>query len=233
MIHHVHQSQADSKGTGDPSTRFRISNLLCFLSTAPLVRACGVKEGVTPSVVDMTMEKDTLSSLEVTTVLGSFPPLPMQVITLAGNAPGKSSYANVTGKLGKYGRVCSMFISSTELFSFQFISMDGLDDMVEYGPWSIWNNPLILKKWHSDVNLLKEDVSTILVWVKLYGVPVMAFSEDGLSAIATKIGTPLMLDSYTFDMCLQSWGRSSYARAMIELRDDVELKDNIVDVRSS
>ncbi|GKA88074.1 retrotransposon protein, putative, ty1-copia subclass, partial [Tanacetum coccineum] len=218
-----------SKGTGDPSTRFRISNLLCFLSTAPLVRACGVKEGVTPSVVDMTMEKDTLSSLEVTTVLGSFPPLPMQVITLAGNAPGKSSYANVTGKLG------GKKVNFHTLFTPGFRSVDGfgLDDMVEYGPWSIWNNPLILKKWHSDVNLLKEDVSTILVWVKLYGVPVMAFSEDGLSAIATKIGTPLMLDSYTFDMCLQSWGRSSYARAMIELRDDVELKDNIVDVRSS
>ncbi|GKD66346.1 hypothetical protein Tco_1308454, partial [Tanacetum coccineum] len=54
--------------------------------------------------------------------------------------------------------------------------------------------------------------------------------EDGLSAIATKLGSPLMLDSYTTDMCMQSWGRSSYARAMIELRADVELKDNTVAV---
>nr|GFC47343.1 hypothetical protein [Tanacetum cinerariifolium] len=30
------------------------------------------------------------------------------------------------------------------------------------------------------------------------------------------------------DMCLQSWGRSSYARVMVELRADVELKNNIV-----
>ncbi|GKA31116.1 hypothetical protein Tco_0717421 [Tanacetum coccineum] len=43
-----------------------------------------------------------------------------------------------------------------------------------------------------------------------------------------KLGTSLMLDSYTYDMCLQSWGRSSYARVMIELRDGVELKENIV-----
>ncbi|GJT44308.1 hypothetical protein Tco_0953023 [Tanacetum coccineum] len=63
-------------------------------------------------------------------------------------------------------------------------------------------------------------------YVKLHGVPVTAFSEDGLSAIATILGIPLMLDSYTFDMCLQSWGRSSYARAMIELRANVELKDD-------
>ncbi|GKD19044.1 retrotransposon protein, putative, ty1-copia subclass [Tanacetum coccineum] len=106
--------------------------------------------------------------------------------------------------------------------------MDGLDAMLENGLWFIRNNPLILKKWNPDVNLLKEDVSIVPVWVKLHGVPVTTFSEDGLSAIATKLGTPLMLDSYTSDTCMQSWGRSSYARAMIELRADVKLKDNIV-----
>ncbi|GJV83046.1 hypothetical protein Tco_1522944, partial [Tanacetum coccineum] len=64
------------------------------------------------------------------------------------------------------------------------------------------------------------------IGVQLHGTS--AFSEDGLSDIATKLGTPVMLDSYTSDMCMQSWGRSSYARVMIELRADVELKDNIV-----
>nr|GEX08019.1 copia protein [Tanacetum cinerariifolium] len=107
--------------------------------------------------------------------------------------------------------------------------MDGLDAMIENGLWFIRNNPLIIRKWHPDENILKEDVSTIPVWVKLYSVPVTAFSEDGLSLISTKLGTPLMLDSYTADMCMPSLGRSSYARAMIKLRVDVELKDNIVD----
>ncbi|GJY45875.1 hypothetical protein Tco_0434938 [Tanacetum coccineum] len=68
----------------------------------------------------------------------------------------------------------------------------------------------------------------VVILVKLHGVPVTDFSEDGLSAIDTKLSTPLMLDSYTSDMCMQSWGRSSYARAMIKLRADVELKDNIL-----
>nr|GEV43668.1 hypothetical protein [Tanacetum cinerariifolium] len=102
------------------------------------------------------------------------------------------------------------------------------DAMLENSPWFIQNNPLILKKWHPDESLFKEDVSTVPVWVKLHGVPVMAFDEDGLSSIATKLGTPLMLDSYTSDMCMQSWGRSSYSRVMIELRADMKLKDNIV-----
>ncbi|GJV39855.1 zinc finger, CCHC-type containing protein [Tanacetum coccineum] len=211
--------------------------------------ASAVKEGVTPSVVDMTVEMQKKSSLEDTTILGSFPPL--------SNAPGKSSYANVTGKpSGKKFNIRTLFTpggngidvvvpvesiraiserfanttyaASTGLFSFQFSSIDGLDAMLENGPWFIRNNPLILKKWHPNENLLKEDVSTVLVWVKFYGVPITAFNDDGLSAIAIRLGTPLMLDSYTSDMCMQSWGRSSYARVMIELRADVELKENIV-----
>nr|GFB39968.1 hypothetical protein [Tanacetum cinerariifolium] len=57
--------------------------------------------------------------------------------------------------------------------------MDGLDAILENGPWFIWNNPLILKKWHPDENL------------------------EGRCQLC-------------------------YARVMIELRADVELKDNIV-----
>ncbi|GKC53442.1 hypothetical protein Tco_1076187 [Tanacetum coccineum] len=41
-------------------------------------------------------------------------------------------------------------------------------------------------------------------------------------------GTPLMLDSYKSDMCMQSWGRSIHARAMIEPRAHEELKNTIV-----
>ncbi|GKD55174.1 kinase-like domain, phloem protein 2-like protein [Tanacetum coccineum] len=86
---------------------------------------------------------------------------------------------------------------------------------------------LILQMKDPDVNLIKEDVGNVLVWVKLHGLPMTVFSEDGLSVIATKLGTPLILDSYTSDMCMHSWGRSSYARAMIELQANMELKDTI------
>nr|GEX08006.1 hypothetical protein [Tanacetum cinerariifolium] len=164
-----------------------------------------------------------ICSFEDHTGLGSFPPLPTQINTSAGNTPGKSSYANVVGKpSGKKLNIRTMFTPRGRG------SMDGLDFMLENGPWFIRNNPLILKRWHPDENLLKEDVSIVPVSVKLHGVPVTAFSEDGLSAIATKLGTPLMLDSYTSNMCMQCCGRSRYTRVMIELRADVELKDNIV-----
>nr|GEY51775.1 hypothetical protein [Tanacetum cinerariifolium] len=170
-----------------------------------------VMEGVTSSMIDMTVEKDKLSFLVDTTVLRSVPPLSTPVTTLAGNAPGKSSYANITGKpIGKKVNVHTLFISEG----------NGIDVIISV--YSIHAIKMALE------NLLKEDVSTVPFWVKLYGVPATAFNEDGLSAIATKLCTPLMLDSYTSDMCMQSWGRSSYARVMVELQADVELKDNIV-----
>nr|GFB28533.1 hypothetical protein [Tanacetum cinerariifolium] len=106
----------------------------------------------------------------------------------------------------KYGLVKSMLNLSNSLFFFQFSSKDGLDAML----------------------LQKEDVGTVHVWVEFYGVPMTAFSEDGLRIIATKLDTSLMLDSYTSDMCMQSWGRSNYARAMIDLQADEELKNTIV-----
>ncbi|GKA68994.1 hypothetical protein Tco_0775058 [Tanacetum coccineum] len=37
-----------------------------------------------------------------------------------------------------------------------------------------------------------------------------------------------MLDSYNATMCTDSWGRVSYARAMIELKVDIDLRDTIV-----
>nr|GEU58454.1 hypothetical protein [Tanacetum cinerariifolium] len=144
-----------------------------------------VQEGVTASVVDMTVETKMQNSLDHITIPDCFPlvmPLERMWHTLL------------------------------------LLTMLGI----------LENNSLILKKWHPNENILKEDVSIVLVWVKLHGVPVMAFSEDSLSVIATRLGTFLMLDSYTSDMCMQSWGRSSYARVMIKLRADVELKDNIV-----
>ncbi|GJW87030.1 putative reverse transcriptase domain-containing protein [Tanacetum coccineum] len=85
-----------------------------------------------------------------------------------------------------------------------FSSIDALDAMHENGPWFIRNNLRVLKKWNPNVNLLKEDVGNVPVWVKLHGLPVTAFSEDGLSAIATKLSTLLMLNSYTSNMFIKS-----------------------------
>nr|GEU51910.1 hypothetical protein [Tanacetum cinerariifolium] len=76
----------------------------------PVAIASTVKEGVTPSVIDMMEEKEKISSLEDDIVLESFPSSTTPVTTIAGNAPGKSSYANITCKpSGKKVNVRTLF----------------------------------------------------------------------------------------------------------------------------
>ncbi|GJY39319.1 pyruvate, phosphate dikinase, chloroplastic [Tanacetum coccineum] len=149
-----------------------------------------VKDGVVPSVMgdsgNPTMEVELPTMVNETVVkenqcpvintfdLESYPPLPTQETTLAGG-----NGIDVVVPVESIRAISERFVNTT--------SMDGLNAMLENGLWFIRNNPLILKKWHPDVNLLKEDVGIVLVWVKLYGVPVTAFSEDSLSAIATKL----------------------------------------------
>nr|GEW10125.1 RNA-directed DNA polymerase, eukaryota, reverse transcriptase zinc-binding domain protein [Tanacetum cinerariifolium] len=77
-------------------------------------------------------------------------------------------------------------------------------------------------------NVKKEEIKHVPVWVKLRHVPVVAYSEVGLSLITTLLGKPIMLDSYTCSMCINSWGKSDYARALIQVTAEVELAKSVV-----
>ncbi|GKB06796.1 zinc knuckle CX2CX4HX4C containing protein [Tanacetum coccineum] len=85
-----------------------------------------------------------------------------------------------------------------------FDSDKGLQDVLKSGSWMIRNSLIILKKWMMNTSLFKEELTRILVWVKLHDVPVQVFLEDGISLIATQIGKPIMLDSFTSLMCIDS-----------------------------
>nr|GEV65848.1 hypothetical protein [Tanacetum cinerariifolium] len=75
------------------------------------------KDGVSPSVTVEPVVKKKQSSLVDTSILDventdlrSYPPLPTQGSTPTGNSPGKSSYANITGKpSGKKVNVRTLF----------------------------------------------------------------------------------------------------------------------------
>nr|GEW34958.1 hypothetical protein [Tanacetum cinerariifolium] len=64
--------------------------------------------------------------------------------------------------------------------------------------------------------------------VKFHDIPLLAYTSDGLSLIATKIDTPMMLDSYMNFMCVESCSRSSYARTLIEVDACNGFSDNLV-----
>ncbi|GJR23305.1 putative reverse transcriptase domain, reverse transcriptase zinc-binding domain protein [Tanacetum coccineum] len=91
------------------------------------------------------------------------------------------------------------------------------------------DNGVFLFKFSSLTGLeQKGEVTKVPVWVKLHGVPVLAYSDVGLSLIATQIGKPIMLDAFTSLMCVESWGRISFTRALIEVSAKSSLKTEVV-----
>ncbi|GKA34484.1 reverse transcriptase domain-containing protein [Tanacetum coccineum] len=113
------------------------------------------------------------------------------------------------------------------VYLFKFTSKSGMEQALEKGLWIIRKSPLILTKWSPFVSLRKGEVTKVPVWVKLHGVPVLAYLDDGLSLIVTQIGNHIMLDAFTSTMCVESWGRISYARALIEVNSESVLKKQV------
>ncbi|GKB37416.1 zf-CCHC domain-containing protein [Tanacetum coccineum] len=118
-----------------------------------------------------------------------------------------------------------IMMNSKGFFFFKFESRAGLEAVLEGGPWLIRKYMIILKKWSTDTKLLKDELTRIPIWVKLHDVPLQVFEEDGISLIASFIGKPVMLDSFTNSMCNDSWGRSSFARCLIEVNSKADFVD--------
>ncbi|GJS96767.1 zinc knuckle CX2CX4HX4C containing protein [Tanacetum coccineum] len=113
-------------------------------------------------------------------------------------------------------------------FFFQFATREGMERVLECGPWLIRLVPIILNVWTPNTRLKKDTITNAPIWVKIHEVPIVAYSEVGLSLISSQLGVPIMMDAYTSTMCQKSWGRASYARILIEVSSLVELKDSLV-----
>ncbi|GKF30956.1 zinc knuckle CX2CX4HX4C containing protein, partial [Tanacetum coccineum] len=92
-----------------------------------------------------------------------------------------------------------IMMNSKGLFFFKFDSRAGLEAVLEGGPWLIHKSLIILKKWSMDTRLLKEELTRILIWVKLHDVLIQVFEEDEADLVdVVNIGIPsLSEDDFT------------------------------------
>ncbi|GJX86848.1 zinc knuckle CX2CX4HX4C containing protein, partial [Tanacetum coccineum] len=65
-------------------------------------------------------------------------------------------------------------------FFFQFATKEGMEKVIENGPWLIRLVLLILNVWTPNSKLKKDEITSVLVWIKLHKVPIVAYSEVGL-----------------------------------------------------
>ncbi|GKD69685.1 cysteine-rich receptor-like protein kinase [Tanacetum coccineum] len=106
--------------------------------------------------------------------------------------------------------------------------IDGSSPLMKKGSYaSVVHASEQVTSTNEDSNSGKNEVTKVPVWVKLHNVPVVAYSADGLSLIATQAGNPIMLDAYTSSMCEDPWGRINFARILVEINADYVLKHEV------
>nr|XP_043625526.1 uncharacterized protein LOC122596948 [Erigeron canadensis] len=92
--------------------------------------------------------------------------------------------------------ISKVMMNANGFFFFKFNDKNGMNKVLEEGPWMIRSVPLLLNIWTPFMSLKKEEIRNITVWVKLHDVPMAAYTVDGLSLLATKLGNPRTLDTY-------------------------------------
>ncbi|GJT01792.1 RNA-directed DNA polymerase, eukaryota, reverse transcriptase zinc-binding domain protein [Tanacetum coccineum] len=107
------------------------------------------------------------------------------------------------------------------------IDEEGINEVINNGPWMVNNKPLVVQKWSIDMCLNKTEPKRIPVWVKLRNVPIEAWSVKGMSALVSSIGKPVIMDEITTKMCVNGVGRMGFAIILVEIDAEKGIKDKI------
>nr|GEV73045.1 ATPase, F1/V1/A1 complex, alpha/beta subunit, zinc knuckle CX2CX4HX4C [Tanacetum cinerariifolium] len=104
---------------------------------------------------------------------------------------------------------------------------EGIKEVINNGPWMVNNKPLVVQKWSIDMCMDKAEPKRIPVWVKMRNVLMEAWSVKGISALASSIGKPVIMDDITTRMCITGIGRIGFARVLVEIDAEKGIKDKI------
>ncbi|KAL0313776.1 UNVERIFIED_CONTAM: hypothetical protein Scaly_2901800 [Sesamum calycinum] len=102
--------------------------------------------------------------------------------------------------------------SSSGFFFFRFNNRIAMEDVIEGGPWLFQGQPIVLQAWEQGMSLRRQKHNQIPVWVRLKHLPMEYWTDEGLSTVASGIGTPLYSDGIT-----KNCSRLDYARVCVML----------------
>ncbi|XP_071709287.1 uncharacterized protein [Rutidosis leptorrhynchoides] len=145
---------------------------------------------------------------------------------IGGNMPYGQLQFNLRKMWNKYG-IKEITMDQNHICYFTFRNMEGMNEVIEQGPWIVNGKPLYVGKWSPDLNIKKVEPSKLPVWVKLSNVPLEAWSSKGISAISSKLGKPIFIDNTIASMCHKGTGRVGYARIMIEMEAKKGYPDHV------
>nr|XP_009783591.1 PREDICTED: uncharacterized protein LOC104232163 [Nicotiana sylvestris] len=104
----------------------------------------------------------------------------------------------------------------------RFETVAGKNNVLPRNIFHFYNKPFIVKVWNPDMELSKEEIQTVPIWIKLPGLDFKYCSPKGLSKIGSLVGRPLMVDQNT------KWKIGlNFARLLLKVGMDTKLADSV------
>ena len=86
-------------------------------------------------------------------------------------------YRKIVGHLRRMWReyqLADVIVNDSGLYYLKFRSEEGLQTVIENGPWLVDQKPFFMQKWEAGLCLSRPEPTRIPVWVKIYNVPLEA-----------------------------------------------------------
>lgn len=103
-------------------------------------------------------------------------------------------------------------LSSGNYFFFRFQDDAGVHSVLTDGPWLFGGKHILLQEWSSYLTSDDTKITKVPVWIRLYGLPFMLMSHEGMGFAASVVGRPLTCDQSTYELT-----RLDYVRVCVEL----------------
>ncbi|GJY73860.1 RNA-directed DNA polymerase, eukaryota, reverse transcriptase zinc-binding domain protein [Tanacetum coccineum] len=126
----------------------------------------------------------------------------------------------------KYG-LRDVIVNANGTIMFKFRDEIGMKKVIDQSPWMVKNVPLFMQQWNPKIGMKVTEPEKLPIRVKLMNLPMEAWSVEGISTLASGIGTPIVMDNTTAHMCQYGSRRSDFARVLIEIDAKKEMKDVI------
>lgn len=97
-------------------------------------------------------------------------------------------------------------------FFFKFSCKEDCAKVLVGGSWLFDGQPIILKRWRSDIKFDRDLFTSLLVWVRIPRFQVQFWSKAVLSEALSTIGKPIVMDDTT-----ASQDRIEFARCCVEV----------------
>ncbi|KAJ0549012.1 putative transcription factor interactor and regulator CCHC(Zn) family [Helianthus annuus] len=117
--------------------------------------------------------------------------------------------------------------STAGFYYFKFSSENGLNSVLENGPWLVNNVPILLNRWEPGLCLERIEPSTIPIWVTVHNVPMELWTGRGMSKVFSDVGQPLLLDRVTQARVVNNSGKLGYARMLVNAKAELNLPNEV------